>query len=62
MKILSKCKNYSHLLDLTAQFLRFVYQRIMKGETLTYTKDFVTFEERTRAKYMLIRHSLRKRN
>lgn len=56
MELLRNSENYSHLLDLTARCLRFIYQRIQKNETLKYPKEYVTREERTRAKFALVRY------
>lgn len=43
-------------MDLTVRCLKFINQRILRKETLKYTKKFVTHEERVRAKYALVRH------
>lgn len=56
MDLLKNSENYSHLLNIFARCLRFIYQKMIKHETLKYTQEFVTPEERTRAKYTLIRY------
>lgn len=56
MELIRNSDNYSDLLDLVARCLRFINQRILHNETFKYTKEFVTHQERIRAKFALVRH------
>lgn len=55
MELIRNSNKYSHLLNLTARCLRFLHQ-VQNNETLKYVKEYVTFEEITRANYALVRH------
>lgn len=56
MDLIFNSKNYSHLLNITARCLRFIYQKVIRKETFQYSKEYVTPEERVRAKYALVRY------
>lgn len=54
-ELLCNSDSYSQLLELVSRCLRFIYQT-QCNETIKYTKEYVTFEERIRARNILVRH------
>ncbi|XP_031634739.1 uncharacterized protein LOC116348029 [Contarinia nasturtii] len=56
IELLLRFSDLTHLLRVTARLFRFINQHIIRKETLTYTKEFVTFAELRRAKDMWVKY------